>query len=251
MSVKLFAEQFGSGIPLTLLHGYPLDHSIWMEIVPLLESETRLILPDLRGFGRSPAPSGEYSMRAMADDLVGLLDYLDIEKTVIAGHSMGGYIALSMLRHFPERVSGLVLVASHAYADSDEKKESRLLSIQKVGNKGVLPVISHMPEKLSYNKEVVKKCKSIITQATTAGVAGVLAGMAERQDSTDILSGSNMAMLIIAGQDDQFIPIETSRKMAGLMKEPRLVEVPEAGHLPMMDQPEKTASALRSFIQSL
>jgi pimeloyl-ACP methyl ester carboxylesterase len=251
MSVKLFSEQFGQGIPLTLLHGYPLDHTIWMDIVPYLEADARLILPDLRGFGKSPAPSGKYSMRAMAEDVVALLDSLDIEKTILGGHSMGGYIALSLLRHFPERVGGLILVASHAYADSNEKKEARLSSIQAIEKEGVLPIISPMSEKLTYNREVVEKCKHIILETIPAGVMGVLAGMADRQDCTDILSGSDMAMMIIAGQDDQFIPIETSRKMAEMMKVPRLVEIPKAGHLPMLDQPEETASALRSFIFSL
>lgn len=252
MTEKLYAEQYGKGKVLTLLHGYPFDHTIWLELVPELGQEARLILPDLRGHGKSPAPAGKYSMKAMAEDVLRLLDSLNIEKTVVAGHSMGGYIALAMARDYPQRVDGLVLVASHAYADPPEKREARLKSIQVVKKEGkVTGVVSSMPEKLTYNDKVEVKCRELIGKANPNGVMGALAGMAERPDSMDFLKSTDIPLMIIAGQDDQIIPIQTSREMAGQMKKPWLVEIAGAGHMLMLDQPKKTAHALEVFITSL
>lgn len=80
MAEMLYFKEYGLGIPLTLLHGYPLDHTIWFKLVQEMKGRCRMILPDLRGHGRSPSPMGKYSMKAMAEDVIVLLDKLDIEK---------------------------------------------------------------------------------------------------------------------------------------------------------------------------
>ena len=251
MAEKLNYQEFGQGKPLALLHGYPLDHTIWLKLVPYLEKECRLVLPDLRGHGKSPAPKGTYSMRALAEDVARLLDTLAIEKTVLAGHSMGGYIAIAFARYFPDRLSALALVASHAYADSPEKKASRLSSIPIVEKEGAFPVVKDMPEKLSYNKDVVRFIRHIINNANQDGVIGVLAGMAERPDSIEFLSGIDLPVWIVAGQEDQLISVETNRKMAREIGNAKLIEIPKAGHLPMLDKPAQTADALMSLIKSI
>lgn len=249
--VTLFSEQFGQGTPLTMLHGYPLDHTIWLDMVPEMESHVRMILPDLRGHGRSPSPPGKYSMIEMAEDVIRLLDSLSIEKTVVAGHSMGGYVALQLVKSFPDRIMGLALVASHAYADSPEKRESRMRTISQVEKEGVIPVLSSMLEKLSYNKEVVEKCQGLLSNIAIEGVTGVLAGMAERSDSMAFLKNTKFPVIIIAGQEDQVVPIQTSRDINAQLRNPWLVEISGAGHLTMLEKPTQTASALLSFIRSL
>lgn len=123
MLQKLFYEEIGHGNPLICLHGYALDHTIWLEMVEELKSDARIILPDLRGHGKSPAPEGKYSMRVMAEDVLEIMDSLRLERANIAGHSMGGYIALALAEYYPDRLSGLALVASHAYADVPEKRK--------------------------------------------------------------------------------------------------------------------------------
>ena len=248
MAVNLFYEEFGTGIPVTLLHGYPLDHTIWMELVPVLKEKARIILPDLRGHGRSPKPEGRYSMREMADDVVKLFDDLAIEKSIVGGHSMGGYVALAMARYYPERVSGLVLVASQIYADSNEKRKSRLAAIEEIGKNGLDSVVNSMPEKLTNYPEVVEKCRKIMSNASAIGAMGVTAAMADRPDSSDVWQGLSVPELLIAGKDDRIVPIEASREMAALMPVQRLLEVPSAGHLPMLEQPELVAKELIAFI---
>jgi pimeloyl-ACP methyl ester carboxylesterase len=123
MTEKLFVEVRGNGLPITLLHGYPLDHTIWDDVADRLAKDARVITPDLRGQGRSPAPEGVYSMAELAGDVVQVLDKLGVEKTVIGGHSMGGYVSLALAQLYPERINGLVLVGSHAFADSPRRKK--------------------------------------------------------------------------------------------------------------------------------
>ena len=107
--INLAYTRRGQGIPLVLIHGFPLDHTSWDEVAPILENKFDVILPDLRGFGQSTTIESPYSMADMADDIARLLDDLGIEKAAIAGHSMGGYVALAFLKKYPQRVIGLGL----------------------------------------------------------------------------------------------------------------------------------------------
>ena len=249
MGINLFYEEFGKGLPVTLLHGYPLDHTIWLELVPALEKEARLILPDLRGHGQSPEPQGPYSMLAMAEDVVDLWDALGIEKSLIGGHSMGGYVAMALARYFPERLAGLALVASQTDADAPEKRQARLASIEDVRKNGVRGAVLGMPAKLSYNNTVREWCREIVLDASPVGVMGTLAAMADRPDSLDVFVNLEIPTLIIAGVDDQIVPVEALRAVAQKMKDPRLVEISGAGHMPMLEKPDEVASALTAFIR--
>lgn len=207
-----------------------------------------MILPDLRGHGRSPAPEGKYSMQEMAADILRIMDENSIERSILVGNSMGGYVSLAFAEHFPDRLSGLALVASHVYADSADKKSARLADIEKIRQTSVTDVLSGMPERLSRHPDVIEFCRERIAGADATGMIGVLGGMAERADAAKTFSTLKVPAMIIAGQEDQFIPIDLSRKMAQLMEEPRLVEIPNAGHLPMLDDPQLTYQALYKFI---
>jgi 3-oxoadipate enol-lactonase len=116
--INLAYTSRGKGTPLVLLHGYPLDHTSWDEVATLLENKFDVITTDLRGFGQSTTVETPYTMSDMAADLDGLLDYLKIEKVALAGHSMGGYVALAFAKKYPQRVNALGLVSSQAAADS-------------------------------------------------------------------------------------------------------------------------------------
>jgi 3-oxoadipate enol-lactonase len=249
MTVDLFYKEHGTGIPLTLLHGYPLNHTIWANLIPQVSTVSRMILPDLRGHGQSPKPQGPYSMQEMAEDVVRLWDRLGIEKSILGGHSMGGYVSLAVARHFPDRLAGLALIASRTNTDAPEKRKNRLASIETVREQGAASVVSSMPEKLSYNSKVQDECREIIARASDVGVMGVLAAMANRSDSLDLFSNLDIPALIIAGAEDQIVPIADTRKVAKKMKKPWFVEIAGAGHMPMFDKPEEVIKALIAFIQ--
>lgn len=247
--VELAFEEHGQGIPVIFLHGFPFDHTIWQPLVPLLQSDARLILPDLRGFGNSPVTEGVYSMRLLADDVLALMDRLSIDRAVLVGHSMGGYIALSFAQAYPNRLAGLGLVATQAAADTPERRQSRYKTADSVKHKGARVVASTMVSTLTPRAELVQPITDLILRTHPAGIVGALKGMAERHDLTGILSSVHVPAVVIAGTDDQLLSMERSEMMAQMLPKGWLVKVPGTGHMLMMEEPAQIADALRQVIK--
>jgi 3-oxoadipate enol-lactonase len=248
-SVALAFEEYGQGPPVVFLHGYPLDHTIWQPLVPHLQNIARLILPDLRGFGKSPVPAGTYTMREMAEDVVGLLDQLEIEKAVLVGHSMGGYVSLAFAHAYPGRLAGLGLVATQAGADTPERRQSRLKTASAVKRRGVKPVVNSMLPKLTQKTELTQPLSDLMMQAQPAGVIGSLRGMAERPDMVGNLSNIAVPAVVLAGGADQILSLENMKTMAQMLPKGWLVEIPDGGHMLMMESPDQVAEALGQLIQ--
>lgn len=243
--IEISYERRGAGTPLVLVHGFPLDHTLWNETASLLEGDFDLILPDLRGFGGSTIIETPYLMSDMADDLAALLDHFGIEKTALAGHSMGGYVALAFAKKYPQRVSGLALVSSQAAADAPDRKEGRYKTAQDVAEKGVEVVADAMTPKLSSNAEVQAFARESILRQGKAGVIGALKAMAEREDSMSILSSFDFPVVLIHGDADALIPLEKAQEIKEALPDAKLVILQGAGHLPMMELPGETADALK------
>ena len=172
----------GKGKPLVLIHGYPLDHTIWDEISPFLEKEFDLIIPDLRGFGESGVVESDNSIIGYATDIAGLLGHLKIKRAGLAGHSMGGYIALAFAREFPDRISGLAMVSSQTVADTPETRENRLSTAKQVMEKGVGVVVESMTPKLSTDKRIQDFAHQLIGKQRPKGISNALNSMAGRPD---------------------------------------------------------------------
>lgn len=246
--VELYYEEIGQGPPVILLHGFPFDHTVWGPVAELLSGEARLILPDLRGFGRSPVPEGVYSMRLLAEDLVGLMNRLEIDKAVVVGHSMGGYVALSFAQAYPGRLCGLGLVATQAVADSPERRQTRYKTAEAVAHKGARVVASSMVSSLTPRQDLVQQLTDLILRSHPVGIIGALKGMAERQDLTGNLSNMQVPSVVIAGDSDQLMPLERPREMAQMLPMGWLMEVPGGGHMLMMEEPQTVAEALRQVL---
>lgn len=242
--IEIAYERRGKGTPLVLIHGYPLDHSIWDRVAGLLENDFDLILPDLRGFGASTTIDTPYTMEAIADDLAALLKKLGVKKAAIAGHSMGGYVALAFAKKYTAQVSGLALVSSQVLADPAERKEGRYKTAKEVAEKGIA-VASAMTDKLSSNQETRDIVRPLIERQSIAGVVGALKAMAEREDATGSLSAFTFPIILIHGNADELIPIDRAREVKSARPASHLTELQGAGHLPMMDAPEETAEALK------
>jgi pimeloyl-ACP methyl ester carboxylesterase len=243
--IELAFDRRGKGTPLVLIHGYPLDHSIWGDEVPLLEKDFDLILPDVRGFGESAAVETPYSMTDIAADLAAILDSIGVQKAAVAGHSMGGYVALAFAKAFPDRVSGLSLISSQDAGDPPERKEGRYKTAADVSEKGVGIVAAAMTDKLSPNQRVRDVVRSLIGKQSISGVAGALKAMAEREDLTSFLASFKLPLVLVHGDADELIPVDRAREIKALVPAAHLVELPGAGHMPMMEQPERTAEALQ------
>ena len=245
-NITLAYERFGNGAPLMLIHGFPLDHTSWNEVASLLENDFDLILPDLRGFGQSTTVETPYTITDMADDLARVLDHLGIEKTALAGHSMGGYVALAFAKKYPHRVSGLGLVSSQAAADAPERKEGRYKTAAAAAEKGVSVVVEAMTPNLSPNVGVQAFVRGVMEKQKPSAIIGALKAMAEREDLMPYLpTVTTFPVVLIHGNADVLIQIERAREIKAALPSARLVELQGAGHMPMMEFPEATAEALR------
>jgi pimeloyl-ACP methyl ester carboxylesterase len=243
--ISIAYDRRGSGTPLVLIHGYPLDHTIWDQVAPLLEDSFDVIMPDVRGFGASSAVYEPYTVDDLATDIWALLDSLGLDKAAVVGHSMGGYIALAFARLYPTHIRGLGLVSSQAVADSDERRQGRYDTANQVSEKGVRVVAESMTPKLTTNTELQPAIKVLIEKQPAAGVIGALKAMAEREDAQSLLALLQYAVVIVHGDADELIPVARGREMKELIPQANYVEVPGTGHLPMMEDAEKTAEALR------
>jgi len=247
--VDLFYKEYGQGTPVIFLHGFPFDHSIWEPLVPLLSKDARMILPDLRGFGRSPVTEDIYSMRLLAEDILHLMDHLKIEKTVLVGHSMGGYVSLAFAHAYPGRLLGLGLVATQAAADGPERRQSRYKTAEAVAHKGARVVASSMVSTLTPQKELLQPINELIMSAHPTGIVGALKGMAERHDLTGELANISVPAVVIAGSSDQLVPKERVETLAQMLPKGWLVTIPNAGHMLMMEDPQAVVTPLRELIK--
>jgi 3-oxoadipate enol-lactonase len=245
--IRLAYDRRGKGTPLVLLHGYPLDHHLWDEVVPLLQDQFDVILPDLRGFGGSSTVDSFYTMEDIASDIAGLLDFLDIPTAVIVGHSMGGYVALAFARLYPERVIGLGLVSSQVLSDTPAKREDRFKTAAEVADKGTASVVEAMTPKFTSDTRLQEYARSSMERQQPAAYIGALKAMGERVDSTPLLSTMDYPVVIVHGDADNLIPIDRAREIQAALPGAYLVEISGAGHMPMMEAAEKTAVALRHF----
>ncbi len=243
--VDLAYERVGKGNKvLVLVHGYPLDHTIWQEILPFLNAKFELVLPDLRGFGSSGLSNGQSSIATMAADLVALLNHLDLNQAAVAGHSMGGYVALAFAQKWPERLSGLGLISSQALADNPDRKQGRYEAAKLIFQSGVQPVANDMPLKLSPNVRVQTLIREVINRQRPVGLAAALQAMAEREDTSKLLPGLQSPLMLLHGDADELIPIERALEIKQVVPEAHLVELAGVGHMPMLEAPRETAEAL-------
>lgn len=243
--IQLAYTRHGNGSPLVLLHGFPLDHHLWDEVVPLLDRTFDVITPDLRGFGESTILDTQPSMDDYASDIAGLLDQLQIQKAAIVGHSMGGYIALAFARLYPDRVSGLGLVSSQVLADAPERKEGRYKSAADVEANGIGSVVEAMAPKFTSDEKLQAYARASMERQQPAAYIGALKAMAERLDSTPLLASFQYPIVVIHGDSDSLIPIDRAREVRVAISQAHVVEIPGAGHMPMMEASQKTAEALK------
>ena len=242
--IEIAYTRQGRGTPLMLVHGFPLDHHLWDGVAPLLEGDFDLIIPDLRGFGESTTVDTPYTMDDLASDLAGLLDHLGIGKAAIAGHSMGGYVALAFARLYTERMIGLGLIATQALADPPDRKEGRYKAAADVDEKGIGAVVDAMTTKFTTNPDLQKFARENMEKQQPAAYIGALKAMAERLEATPLLASIDYPVVVIHGDADMLIPVERAREVRSAVVHAQYTELKGVGHMPMMEAPQETVRAL-------
>lgn len=244
----------GKGQPLVLLHGLCFASSIWEKIIPELAKEYRVIAPDLRGHGQSAVPAPPYSTEQMADDIIGLLDALEIEKAAIFGHSLGGYITLAIAEKYPQRLTALSLVHSLSEPDPEEKKQVRQNNIGIIQEKGMptfieglIPVL-FAPENLDKLPEEVNFARELGLHTAAGGAIGSLYAIKNRPDRTPVLKNLKLPILLIAGENDLIVPMEKTFSVEG--DHVTSVVIKNAGHTSMLEAPEELLKAIKNFLNT-
>ena len=257
-NTQLNVEDRGSGSVLLLIHGFPLNLEMWRPQIEDLSNHYRIIAVDLRGHGHSPPTPGPYSMDLLADDCAAVLDTLGVDgPVVVCGLSMGGYVSFALYRRHPQLISALILVATRPGSDSDLAKANREKAIAETKQHGPQPVLDKMlkillaPDTYKSKPELVKNLADIIALTSTKGILSALAGMKDRPDSTILLGQINIPALVIHGAHDQIIALNESESMASGVKNSRLEIIPDAGHLPNLEQPENFNSIVSDFLASI
>lgn len=242
----------GSGEPIVFIHGYPLDHTLWLDQVAGLSGTHRCLAPDLRGYGDSaPATDSSLTMELFAEDLAALVDTLELGPVHLVGLSMGGYAALAFWEATPHLVKTLTLAATRAGADGDEARAKRDDSIANVLSRGRTTLAAGMVDALlgpDRSDDAVARLRSMIEGTRYETIVGSLRGMRDRKDREGLLEGISVPTLVIAGADDTVIPASQTDMLADRIPGASLVTIEGSGHLAPIEQPEAFTEALRAFV---
>lgn len=252
-------EERGDGVPLILVHGYPLNRKMWEPQLAALSNISRVITPDLRGHGGSETVPGTMNtMDDMAKDIKELIEILGIKEPVILGGlSMGGYISFAFYRNYPELVKGMILAATRATADTIDTKVSREEAAAIAQERGPEAIIDgQLPKMIApitqeTKPEIVELARSIMLETPVTAIVGDLRGMLNRQDSTSTLKTIECPVLILHGADDKLIPIEEVNLMQREIRNAHSKIIPDAGHLLNLEQPREFNQAVQEFIHSI
>jgi 3-oxoadipate enol-lactonase len=257
-SVSINLLDQGRGRPLLLVHGFPLDHTMWREQVSDLAKDFRVLAPDLRGFGQSSpitADDAVVTMAQFADDLAALLVAMNIAEPVIfCGLSMGGYIAWQFAARHAEKLGRLILCDTKAAADTKEAAENRHKLAAKVLAEGAQAAADAMLPKLfskgalASEKPWVEETRQIILRTRPAAIAAALRGMAVREDFTARLAGIHVPTLVVCGAEDAISPPAEMRSIAAAIPGAEYAEIPAAGHMAPLEDPRGVTQALRKFL---
>jgi pimeloyl-ACP methyl ester carboxylesterase len=251
--VPLHYRDEGRGLPVLLFHAFPLNGDAYAKQVKALSGRYRIIIPDLRGFGRSGLGEGPTEMSRIAQDALALLDALNVESAVVGGVSMGGYASMALLREDAGRVRGLVLVDTQATADDEAARARREASAQEALREGPESAVRALLPKVvvSPDSEVGREVAALMRTASPAGIAAAQRGMALRPDSKDILARYAGPALVVVGEKDPVTPLEKAKQLADLITGARLEVIADAAHLPNQEQPERFNAVLDGFLSKL
>jgi pimeloyl-ACP methyl ester carboxylesterase len=256
--VELALVDEGSGPAVVLVHGFPLDHSMWSAQIESLAPRFRVIVPDLRGFGQSDVTEGTVSMDRLADDVAALLDAIGVDgPVVLGGLSMGGYVAWEFWRRHGRRLRGLVLCDTRASADTAEAAANRMEVARRVLAEGRRFLAESMIPKLfslatqEHRPERIESVRRVILATDPRGIAAASRGMAERADATSWLGRIECPALVLCGAEDGLSPPEEMRRIAESMPCARFVEIGDAGHMAPLENGPHAGAAMLEFLDGL
>jgi 3-oxoadipate enol-lactonase len=247
MTQTIHIRDDGEGFPIVWIHGFPLSSAMF-------EPQTRIagyrhIRPDLPGFGDTAPREGEATMAGYARNVLEAMDALRIETAVVAGFSMGGYVAMQLLREAPQRVAALLLLDTRETADSEEGRAGRLKTAAEVEAGGTGVVIESMLPKMVARESLRPEVRRIMETASAQGVVGALRAMAARPDSAATLQATPVPTLIVVGDRDAITPPTDAERMKAMMQHAELAPIAHAAHMANYEAAEQVNHITAAFLE--
>jgi len=237
------------GLPIVFLHGYLESMDVFTQFIDTYLSKKPTLVLDNPGHGCSEPIEKNKTMEQIANQVVSLLDYLEIETFIVYGHSMGGYVAQAVVKQIPQRVRLLGLLHSNVFADSAEKRENRLREAEAI-EQGKLPTIAQLflPKVVAdFNfkrlEGVVSEWIERVKTMQPQGIISCLHAMAQRPDNTEMLNGSTPIHLI-GSDSDQFLTQQMIDKMTKSSAIHKVTIIEKCGHASFVEQPQQLAVAI-------
>ncbi len=256
--VTICYDDFGKGIiPVIFIHGFPFDKSSWQTQMDFLKKNHRVIAYDIRGFGKSTAGKEKQSIDLFADDLVKFMDALEIDKVIVCGLSMGGYILLNAVNRYPEKFKAIILCDTQCIADTPEVKEKRNQTISHIMASGLKDFTDGFvknifcSETLETKKETVEKIKNLILSTSPVTITGTLSALAQRWETCSLLNEISVPALIICGKEDKVTPLAQSEFLLQNITHATLHIIDKAGHMSNLEQPDEFNQHINNFISGL
>lgn len=243
----------GSGLTIVLLHGLPEKATLWRKVAPALMEKNHLIIPDLPGSGESPLPDSPLTIELMAEKIQALLSDLGVEKYMLVGHSMGGYVALAMLEKYQQSIHCLAMVHSTPKADTDEKKEQRakVVDLLRRGGKEEYLKLSteklFAPEYLKAHPQVFAEQLARAAEMPAENLALYNEALAARKDRSHVLEGAQVPVQWILGAEDRIISLDDVLPLVAQPALSFLALYKGVGHLSMIEAPERVVADLNRF----
>lgn len=255
MNTRLNYRIEGEGTPLLWIHGFPFSSSIFDSVTSI--AGAKHILIDLPGFGKTASDPGIVSMDDFATAVLATLDELQIDCAVIAGLSMGGYLALAIARIAPERLRALILIDTRETADSEDARVQRTASAKRVAEEGIDFLVAQMRPKMltsattAERPHIATKVEESMKGSTSVGVIGALSAMRDRESSAAVLAAITVPILVVVGAEDTITPPADAERMARNARNATLSILPSAAHLSHIDQPDLFRDAVERFLKAI
>ena len=249
----LFYREIGSGPPLVFLHGFCETHEIWNDFISPLAAHFRIITVDLPGFGESEILRSPFTIDEVGDKLVSFLKEKEIQASLVVGHSLGGYVALSLAERYPEILKGFCLFHSTAFADSVEKRENRDKVMEFVKKNGVQPFVDTFVPGLFFDKSntAIPEVHRIASQTKQATLIGYSKAMRDRPDRSGVLCKNEIPKLVLAGVEDTLVPIQISQEMGQISQNCSYYELRNTAHMGLFEAKMESQMAIKGFAYQL
>lgn len=252
---KIFYADEGRGTAVMLIHGYLESSEVWTGFAARLAKNFRVLTVDLPGHGQSDMYGNTHTMEFLAEALNALLNGVGINKVILVGHSLGGYVALAFLELFPEKLLGYCLFHSHPFADTLESlhKREREIKIVEAGKKFLMYPDNvkrmYADRNLEKFSGALDLSKDIASRLPAEGITAVLKGMMARPSRLALMEQGRVPCLWVLGSMDNYIPCEKIQKKVKLPANAKAVVLENSGHLGFIEEEERAAEIVESFIR--